>query len=299
MKRLLIWILIVVVLVVSVDIAIGVFTRDYLANHDLPGDYEAVDYLIKDSTDELLILGSSVALNSINTRKLGDSIKVRAYNAGANGQTFPYYLSMMEIAMRNPSLKTVILGFTESNMSETGIGSRFIFLVPYYQRGFDGIDQRLENAGPWNSIMLKSALYRYNTIWFRILLYHFINPGIKGDCGFVAKDIPAYFPERIEGVSDMAPSFERMAEFDQFVRMCVDGGKRLIVVVPPCFLKHSGATDVETYLRQRSESGEFELWFDVHDTSLSKDSTLFYDNWHLNINGANVYTDTIIKRMKI
>lgn len=299
MKKLILWISIVAAVVILVDISLGYVSRRYLSTHSLPGDYESFDYVMRDSTTQLLVLGSSVALNSIDTKALSDSLEgVKAFNAGANGQKFPFYLSILEIAERNPSLNTVILTVAEYNLADTGVGSRYNFLVPYYKRGFDGIDRRLETMYPENKFFLKSSLFRYNTIWFRIFLYHFMSSGIKGQNGFVAKGIPAYFPSREMANRDLTPSAERKDELQQFVDIARRNGWRLIVCIPPRAEKRAGESGVERYLRQQADSGKFELWFDSGDTPISSDSTLFYDATHLNVNGAKIYTDSVIKYLR-
>ena len=89
MKKLVIWLLSVLLIVVAVDLLFGLGARYYLRTHSLKGDYRSADYLIKDSVDELVVLGSSVALNSINTKVISDSLGISAFNGGSNGQNFP------------------------------------------------------------------------------------------------------------------------------------------------------------------------------------------------------------------
>ncbi len=301
MRKLIIWIAAICVVVVAADLLFGLGARYYIKNHTLGGDYLTTDYLIKnsDSIDDLVVLGSSVALNSINTRLLSDSLNISAYNGGANGQTFPFYLSLLEIISQKPQLKTVILGMKEESLCDSGLGQRYNFLMPYYKTGHEGIDKRIEGDSKLNALFLKSSLYRYNTIWFRILLYNFFEPGIKGDCGFVAKDIPSYFPKKeVIETSALTVTDERVAEFEQFVKICKDRGIKLIVSVPPRYEQWNSPNSGELFLRKRAGQGDFVLWFDAYDTPVSQDSTYFYDNSHLNYKGADLYTGMIIERLK-
>ncbi|MBD5220268.1 MAG: hypothetical protein HDS72_08600 [Bacteroidales bacterium] len=299
MKKLVIWLLSVLLIVVAVDLLFGLGARYYLRTHSLKGDYRSADYLIKDSVDELVVLGSSVALNSINTKAISDSLGISAFNGGSNGQNFPYFLTMLEIIATKPGIKTVILGMKESSLYGSGLGSRYNFLVPYYKTGLKGIDERLENNSKLDKFFLRSSLYRYNTIWFRILLYMFIEPGIQGERGFIAKDVPAVFPHKLTPVSEPYDTVtaERAHEFEQFVRICNEHDIRLIVCIPPRF-ENEHLSAAETFLRNRAQNDDFELWYDLSSTPLSTDSTLFYDDVHLNYLGAKIYTDTIISRLK-
>lgn len=299
MKKLLIWILSVILIVVTVDILFGIGSRYYINKYQLKGDYRSSDHLINDSIEELIVLGSSVALNAIDTKAIADSLKINAFNGGSNGQTLPYYLTLMEIIAQKPGLKTVILGMNEQSFNDTGLGSRYNFLVPYYNTGHEGIDRRLESNSKLDKLLLKSSLYRYNNIWFRILLYSFIEPGIKGENGFVAKDIPAYFPNKtiLNSLNDSVTA-ERANEFDQFVKICSENNIRLIVCIPPRYELRQHSNAGERFLKERAHNQDFELWFDASTTDISNDSTLFFDNVHLNYVGAGRYTNLIIDRLK-
>lgn len=299
MKKLLIWILSVVLIVVTADILFGVASRYYISKYQLKGDYRSSDHLINDSIEELIVLGSSVALNSIDTKALADSLKITSFNGGSNGQTLPFYLTLMEIIAQKPGLKTVILGMNEQSFNDTGLGPRYNFLIPYYDMGHEAIDQRFENNSKLDRLLLKSSLYRYNNIWFRILLYAFIEPGLKGENGFVAKDLPAYFPRKtiLTTINDSVTT-ERADEFDQFVNICAENNIRLIVCVPPRYEQRQHVNAGERFLKERAKNKDFELWFDASSTDISEDSTLFFDNVHLNYIGARRYTNIIIDRLK-
>lgn len=297
-KKTILWFAAVALAVVVADLAFGLATRRYIATTPLRGDYRSTDHIINGGGDSLLVLGSSVALNSVNTRMLSDSLGISAYNGGSNGQTFPYFLTMMEIAAERPALGTVILCMAEYNLADTGVGSRYNLLVPYYRTGHDGIDTRLESVSATDRVMLNSSLYRYNTIWFRILLYHFFEPGLQGDCGFIAKDIPAFYPHTDVVTKDMQVTDERRREFDRFTALCRDRGIQLIVAIPPRYEDRRITTGTERFLRERAARDSFELWFDSADTPVSTDSTLFYDSTHLNYRGADRYTSLIIDRLR-
>lgn len=298
MKKVWIWILIVIASVAVADLLFGVAMRGYISKYRLKGDYRSVDYLLRESKDELVVLGSSVALNSFNTKMLSDSLGIKAFNAGSNGQCLPYYQSLLEIIAERPELKTLILGVGENNLNDTGLGTRYKLLIPYYDSGYEPIDRRLEGDSRLDKIFYKSSLYRYNTIWFRILLYHFYEPGIKGENGFISKELPPYFPKKQSRRRDFVMSEERSEELDSMVALCKRNDIRLIMCITPKYESRSFRTDVEKKLRQRAARGDFELWFDADTTPLSADSTLFFDDAHLNYRGADIYTSIIIDRLR-
>lgn len=298
-KPLLLWLAIVIGCVAAADLVFGFLMQKYIDKYHLKGDYRTADYLLRENhDDDLVVLGSSVALNSINTAMLSDSLGIKAYNGGSNGQTFPYFQSMLEVIAENRNLKTVILGLAENNLSDTGLGERYNFLAPYYGQGYTGIDRRMENGSRLQSLLLESSMYRYNTAWFRILLYSITEPGIKGQNGFIAKDIPAIFPTVEERTHNISISPERAAQLDSVSTLCRAKDIKLIVCVPPRYENRHLETDVERQLQQRASRGDFTLWFDVASLPISRDSSLFYDNTHLNYRGADIYTRLLTERLR-
>lgn len=298
MKNLLKWIIAVLAIVAGIDVVFGFASRYYLNNYRLRGDYRSIDHLFRDSLEDIIVLGSSVGQNSIDTRMLADSLGVSAYNCGSNGQEFPFYLTLMEIIAQKSGPKTIILGMKEDALENTGLGARYNFLMPYYKTGYYELDNRLEKVDAVNKLMFNSSLYRYNNIWFRILLYSVYEPGVIGDNGFIAKDIPTIYPDKDyrEIVSQVTD--ERKSEFNRFVQLCRENDMKLIVCCPPRYEIAGGENYGRKYLEDRVQEGDFELWYDVYDPCYGADSTLFYDREHLNCRGAAVYTREIINRLR-
>lgn len=299
MKKIFLWLAAALVLAIGLDLLIGFVMDRRIARGPLPGDYESVEHVLLHSDEELMVLGSSVALNSINTAALANSLGLTAFNGGANGQAFPFFLTMLKATLgTNPNVRTVLLGIIEPNLTDTGIGNRYNLLAPYYRHGIADVDSNLEASAPFNKIFLKSNAYRLNNIWFRILLYHFMSAGIKGENGFVAKDVPSVFPTMQTYQADTTGfSDERLREFREFTRSCRERDVKLIVFLPPIYSR-SSLHPVAERLRQLASAEGFTLWDDSMLPPFDADSTLFYDAHHINIDGARIYTDTVISRLR-
>ncbi len=297
MKKFLIWSLAVALMTVSLDIVFGYMSKRYFATHHLPGDYRNTEHIMRVSTDSIVVLGSSVALNSIDTRKLSDSLGMSAYNGGANAQSMPYHLVLLEAMMKRHCPKAVLLGVLPSNLNDEGAGTRFNFLAPYYGIGYDRIDSTMQAKGTVERVMLNSSMYRLNGIWLRILLYHFVTAGIEGQNGFIAKDVPQFFPSRAPQ-PDRPMTAERRSELREFARLCRQGGTNLIVFLPPDYYYDSDNLRVVAQLDSLASAEGFEVWHDSSLPPFAGDSTLFYDNTHINFRGAEIYTDSVIARLR-
>lgn len=299
MKRLCIWIAACFLIVIAVDLFIGHAFKSYTSHNTLPGDYEMVEHVMRDFNEDILVLGSSVALNDINTPRLTDSLNINSYNGGANGQQMPFYLTSLKAAIAQKKPRLIVLGLSKDNLTNSGLGTRYNFLMPYYGMGIADIDSCMNSASHLNRYLLKSNLYRYNTIWFRIGLYFFVTAGEKGERGYIAKPVPTVFPGRFNSPAsshDITPERER--EFTEFVNTCRENDIRLVVLLTPVFESSSGHDTVVSKIEEICHSNGFSFYDDRKLLPFDQDSTLFYDYLHLNGRGALIYTDTISYRLK-
>ncbi len=298
MKKFLSFVFSCLVIVLLVDVLFGTFCNWYVKDKPLPGDYENVDYLIKRSTDDVIILGSSIALNSLMPTIVEDSLGMTCFNGGANGQTLTFYDTMVECILARHKPKMIVLGLKNEELAGTGVGGRYNFLVPYYDKGYSMIDSCLKARDKYEPYLLKSNLYRYNTIWWRILLYHFITPGEPGEKGFVAKGIPSFYPTLYKKEVSTQISNQRKEEFRSMVERCRNAGVQLVAYFPPNYYKYSGKSATINYVENYCKEHNIPCFDDSQDAEFLKNKEWFYDNVHLNKNGAVIYTEHFIAELK-
>lgn len=298
MKKLLVWIIGIVAVAVAGDLLLGAAVDRAFSRGNLPADYRSIDYVLTRADDSLLVLGSSVALYSVDTRELADSLGLTAYNGGATGQNFPFYLSMLKAVADRPGRpSTILLGISPTNLGDRGAGPRYNILARYYGRGVADIDSVFTGGQTWRRVCMHSNAYAYNINWVRILMTQFTNRAVEGDNGFLAMPVPAVFPTRqsYEAMCELKP--ERRAQLAEFAAICRDRGMRLIVFFAPSFADRRVDAVVDTVQAMGRRLG-FAVWDDTYLPPFNTDSTLYYDAGHLNINGARVYTDTVIARLR-
>ena len=300
MKRFIIWILVVLITVFVVDAIIGVSFSRYIKSHALPGDYESIERVLRNNDAELLVLGSSVALNSINNKVLEDSLNLKSYNGGGNGQRFPFFLTMLKAAVKQKVPQKVLLCVQPSAFSKDGLGSRYNIFAPYYGLGIADIDSNLNGIKANNELFLKSASYRLNTIWFRILLYHFVNAGIKGENGHISKPVPPVFPTKFD-VTIGEITAERRKELIEFLEICRDNNIDLTIIFTPEYYSIRNSDDPDNLLSQVKDlANEYgaKVYMDTELEPFASSPELFYDSYHINIEGTKIYTPIILNRLK-
>ena len=300
MKKPIYFILIVIATIVIIDIIVGKIGDNMVQNHKLSGDYESIEYVMTQCDEDVLILGLSVALNGLVPKIIEDSIGLSCYNGAANGQYMPFFETMIESILKRYIPKTIILGFRLEETATKGVGERYNILVPYYGRNVSILDEYLESSSKEERYLLKSNLYRYNKIWFRIFLYQFFTPNEKGKNGFIAKGVPRHFPVLREVDVNYSSTEERLKQFANIISICKENNVEIVVVFLPVYMKLLNVDQISSIndVVQICEENDIKCFNDLQYKDILEDSSMFYDEIHLNKEGAYVYTSDLINRMK-
>jgi hypothetical protein len=284
-------------IVIAFDFSFGIVSNYYVRNYQLPGDYQPIDYVIKESEDSILILGSSVALNSLMPSVIEDSLELTCFNGGANAQNLIFYKTMLDCVLKRYTPKMIILGMRPNELENGNMG-RYSFLAPYYHTGYVLIDSCLESKSRNQKYLMQSNLFRYNTIWFRILLYHFITPDERGDKGFIAKSKPITPTVMTESKGSGKISQVRKEELIYIIRRCKEHNIRLIVYFPPMFTHLTGNLQTVDVVRELCTENDIACYFDAQDSTFLAHNEWFHDNAHLDKDGARVYSELFVSRIR-
>lgn len=297
MKKFALYIFLIVFIVMAVDLTFGYMGNRYIKNNPLPGDYRWCDYLLKESNDEIVVLGSSIAMNSLMPSIVEDSLNMTCFNGGANGQHIVYYRTMLECVLKRYTPKYVILVVKPDELSNGGMG-RYNFLIPYYHQGYAVVDSCLEGNSMCRKLLMKSSLYRYNNIWFRILLYHFITPDEPGYKGFVGKSIPFVPTVMTSESGEKNISDNALGNFNRIVGICQENNIGLAVFCPPSYVKYKKTPKSITEMKSVCDSLEIPMFDDCQDSTFLAHNEYFHDNAHLSVVGARIYTEVFVSRFR-
>lgn len=290
MKKLIIFVAGTLALIVIMDFLAGAAMRGYLKSHRLPGDCASIDYTIKDIDEDIIILGNSVILNSLMPQVLADSTGMSVYNSASNGQEIDFFYSLLDCIFKRHTPKAIILGMRNDLFTTEGIGDRYSILSPYYGMGYEVIDSCLNSSDDHAELLMKSTFYRYNTIWWRILLYHFISPNEKGVNGFIAKPVPPMPPKLMDVKEDDEPRQARLNTLNKIIDRCQEKGVKLILVYPPLYYNRQGESRAGIYVKKLCEARGITVIDDSTDPYFMRHPELFYDNTHLNADGAIIFS---------
>ena len=297
MKKLSIFIVSVVVVLVVADLLFGV-VMTFQKKIGLKGDYKPIEYVIKQCNEDVLIMGSSVVLNSLNPTIIEDSLGMSCFNAGASSQTPYYYHTILNCILKRYCPKLIVLGIRTAEFdSEDQL--QYNILVPYYHTGYSEMDSVLERKNSYEKYLLHSNLYRYNTIWFRILLYNFFGDYERGEKGFIAHEKPAMLPKMTQynGVSRYV-SVAKENLFRDFIAICKQNNIKLIVYTPPVYSEFKNTPATVQRVVEICKETDVPYYNDMSNNQFISQQDLFYDQVHFNKYGAVAYTQMFINRLR-
>lgn len=298
MKKVLIFIAGIIILVVGLDWLTGKVLNSYVRNHRLPGDCYSIDYTLKDLDSEIVIIGNSHVLNSLMPSVLSDTLGMSVYNSASNGQDLPFFHTMLRGILRRYTPKAVFIGVNETVFASEGIGERYNMLAPYYGLGYPMVDSCLTSRSRVDKIMMHSTFYRFNTVWWRILLYHVVDKGHQPD-GFIAKPTPPLPPARRTLTKDIPIVPARLKEFEEMLGECKAKGVKVVVFVTPEYADNRTPRTIVSRIRETVAEYDNAIFIDDYAAPLFQaHPDYFYDSDHLNADGALVYSKMKASQIK-
>ena len=288
----------VIILVIAADLFLGYLSNLYTKKHEYPGDYLKIEYLMKKANEDIIILGSSVGINSYIPQMIEDSLGLTCFNGGCNAQQIPFFYCMAEAILHHHTPRYIILALRHFELVESDMG-RINLLNPYYRRGYKSIDEALESQNKREKYLLQSNLYRYNTIWWRIMLYYVKSFDELGHKGFVGKEVPAFYPKFIPETGEIKPvSKSKIEYFRNIAELCKDAGIGLIVAIPPVYMKTNNNSEEVICMKKLCKEYDIPLIDNNQSEPFITHPELFHDNEHLNVNGARIMTSMFIEELK-
>ena len=281
----------VIVLLVLMDSFIGGASA-WFYHRSKYGIFHRQQYVLNESNDDLLILGSSRASHHYVPNILADSLGMSCYNAGSDGMCIYYHYAMLaSMIERGHCPKSVIYDVMDFDLMECP-GPTFTLeaaldrLAPHYGE-FVCIDNLFELEGWKEKLRLLSRTYRYNSKLVQSIKCNFLPQ--PEDHGY----------EQVVGTLPEKAIFEREAYNDcsldplkiKYLHLMVDIAKqnhiRMIFVLSP-YYKDNPSKAIDT---AKEIAGHYQLDIvDCYNAPEMMKRELFRDIMHLNDDGAHVWT---------
>lgn len=300
MKRLLFYFLLVFIGIFLIDLTYRYLCVETFENPVEESGVRNKIFFVNEPYD-IAILGASRAECHYRAKIIEDSLKWSAYNfGGSGGSILQQYLALIK-ALKNGSLKIVVLDITPSQLSNKWIKERLSAFYPYYWVNdtvrliVNQIDGRRMN------LLMRSSLIQYNSNLTSVIT-HFLNfnNNAYDEKGFTPLD----FTGKKLVVNDKDIEHEKISSnggynpyaiyyFHKLISLCKDNGVKVVVCLSPSLVLGDSE---RLYIEKLAADNNVECW-DYSD-SIS-DRELFRDASHLNAKGADLFTNMIVDRLRV
>lgn len=292
MKKYFIHFFIVIVALVVIDLLIGCMFNQWKKHLGLKGDYEKIEYLMKQFDSDILIMGSSTAINSTKPSVLSRELGLTVFNGACSAQQLPFFDYIIDETIKHYKPRYILLALTHLSLITDDYG-RISIMNTYYNSGNKMLDTIIEHSSEHPSLLLKSNLYRLNTIGFRILCSQFFldNNSMRKD-GYSPHPVGGKNPILVEDKynGQLIPHSMPLSHLEQIVKMCQEHGIKLIIYIAPMYRKAVGGPNAGIELLMNFCATNGVTLLDYSELFLDHPD-YFYDNIHLNDNGANVFSE--------
>jgi hypothetical protein len=296
LQKFLINLFILCIIIFLLDRSLG-YIIQHLYEKQPQGESAITTYAIEKANEDILIFGSSRASHHYDCSVIADSLDLSCFNAGKDGMTIIYASTILPIIIKRHKPKLILLDVNTEELSfKAGKeGQDFLIstLLPYASK-YSEIKESISELDNTEIIKSKvSKLYPYNSFIFPIF-QHYMHIGLTSTNGYVPLTGSHVSANAKPAIQTNAPidSFI-LKKFEDFLIQVKKANINIRIIISPT-LSHNSASQVEI-MRSLAKKYGYEIW----DYSRAiGDDKLFYNNIHLNAQGATLFSKLIASRLK-
>jgi hypothetical protein len=278
------------------DYIIG-FSMDYLFFHQNSGKYHIINKAIFDTNYDLLIFGSSNATHHIIPKLLDDSLKINSANIGQDGQDIIYNKFILSLILKKYIPKYIILVVSSYDLTNALSFEHLEAILPYVKFSPNS-DLTISYKGKYELFKMLSHTYPFNS------KLHSIIKGLSQDSDSNKGFVPLYgnykgeIPEIIKSEFNYIIDSNRVRAFNEFVSLTKNNGINLLIIISPYIHNLYDNTDSRKYIFDYCTNNKINCleYSGLNKFLIKKD--LFIDEGHLNLKGATILTEDIIRFIK-
>jgi hypothetical protein len=293
MKKFLKNIAIFALVMVICDMCFG-YAMDYVNSHAHGGGGAKRYYIIEKSGEDILMFGSSRMAHHYNPQMIADSLGLSCYNCGEDGNGIIYSYGLFQHILKRYTPKVIIYDISSFDVKFDDL-SKYIGLLRPYADDPD-VANVITTVSPNDRLKLYSHLYRYNSTCIGLL------GGMVGSSRYEGGFEPLnavmdYEPEipKDENNTNIEPFKEQCLR--NLIQTCQSKKIKLIFTVSPSYHgEQSGPAHPEVKALCDAYGITFIDCLGLHGVSDNRE--FFKDRTHLNVDGANAFTDSLITRIK-
>ncbi len=285
--------------VAALDIVIGKMLRK---NYDTikGGENYLASQSIAKADSQVMIFGSSRAVNILNPAVLASELKASCFNAGRMGQSVFYHYAVLEAVLKRYTPAVVILSIDAADFAKGQEDyDKLSQLLPYYSEHPE-IRAVAEMKGPFEKIKMLSFIYPYNSLVLPIMKAK-LAPGNGNymNNGYMPLEKKVQGPRlKVDYAKTALLDSNKVNAYRKFIDACKERNVQLFIVCPPYRIDASGTDKtIETAGAIAKEQG-IDFFNYARDTFYTANDGYFADFRHLNKTGADIFSLEVAKKIK-
>lgn len=254
-------------------------------------------YSVEDTKADILVFGASRAQQQYNSVFFEERLHQTCYNLGRDGEPIFYYYAVLRSVLKRYTPKMIILDIENGVFREEQSSyDRISVLLPFY-KNHPEMHSIIELKGPFEKFKLKSAVYPYNSMLFKIAM---------GNTEINKKrnvDIKGYVP--LTGVLDepirtvilsnkYAIDSIKVNLYQSFINDCQQAKIKLYIVCSPYFINSIGSDTSMVLAKEIAKINNIDFFDFSNDELFLNNSKLFDDTVHVNVDGSKIFSNKLI-----
>lgn len=265
------------------------------------GNYHRQEYCLHDSHEEMLILGSSRAVNHYVPQIFTDSTGMSCYNCGSNGQCVYFHYGILSSYLERCDIPKVVLwevtnkDAVVTHGQASGLDAAVERFTPNFGE-YAGIDSVLLLKGWRERLMLMSWCYRYNSKAVQLVKCLFFpspeDHGYEALMGGMSESRPFVVEKpETEDVFDEC----KLLYVNKLIKDCQAHGVQLVFIESPRYYDAPfiGIDTLKALAKQNNIP-----FLDYRHAPEFMDPRFFHNKKHLNDYGAHCYSSIVAGALK-
>ncbi len=293
MKKYLFYILLFFLLVAVVDVTFGK-AMDYYMDHLKGGQYYNLQYAMKETNADILIFGSSRAINHYVPKVIEDSLGMTCYNCGFHAQGIIYQYGRLRYIINRYKPKMVI--YDIEYHFDFGKGENEVYLDMLKPYCSDTCIANYFKEYSWKEYFKnKSYLYRYNTNFVK-LINDFRMTRMDSEKGFEPLDKTINYEIEKKEIGKVEIDSLKLLYLKKFYMTCKNNSIPIVMFVSPRY--DAISSKVHEPIRSFCEENNIPYFDYFASPYYQEHKELFANSKHLNVKGAYLYTKHIIRNIR-
>lgn len=292
------FITLLIVFVISLDFGFG-HIYEFLYFTEKSKKQDRLIHSAIGTHEDVLVFGSSRAYHHYNPEIIEETLNLTCFNVGYGGQNIYYHLALLKEAIKRKKPQIAILDLIDIDFEDTGAKhnkEKLSILSPFVNKS-NIYRETVLLRGNNEKIKFLSSIYPFNSKQLYIIKNNLINQrsDVKGFVG-----LSRIWKKPIENYKNNNNKIDyfKLNSIYDFIKLCNKNDIKVFIFISPNFAKYYENNNFD-YLNKLLYK-KYRLNINNFSDSIKYQNSphLFSDPYHLNKNGADIFTKEISEFIK-